>query len=401
MKITDVYVRRISSAYEGKLEAYSDTCIVNATDIYPDFVRSSAAARVKITPVPDGKGGMKITHDFLYIETDEGITGVVGPLTFPGITYYIVNSVKHTLMGQDPMRIDYLWDIMYRVAADQGAGDMFRAISHAEAALWDIKCKKLGVPLYELLGGKIRNGAPMYTNTAGLPHSDEVLLPILKTQMDNGAPGCKIYSKYGPAQGIEGIRETRKTLEKVRDCIGPDKFIAVEAVCCWDYEYSMKFAEMTRDLDIEWLEEPCLVDRMEDYAALRKNSGCRISGGEHSINRWAFREMLEMGACDIYQPEPMWSGGIGETMRIINLISAFNRKVYLHSCIPNINAHIMVATNPDVVPMTEYLLTINAASQFFLEHVSEPVNGNIIPPEVPGVGCDINEAKVQSEEKIS
>ena len=400
MKITDVYIRRISSKYEGELKAYSDSCIVNATDIYPDFVRHASASRVKITPVPDENRGLKITHDFLYIDTDEGISGVVGPLTFPGITYSIINSLKYVLLGQDPMRINYLWSIMYRVAADQGAGDMVRAISHAEAALWDIKCKKLNLPLYELLGGKFREGAPMYTNTAGLPHEDEILLPILKAQMEDGAPGCKIYSKYGPAEGTEGIRKTRKTLEAVRDCIGPDKFIAVEAVCCWDYDYTMKFADMTRDLNLEWLEEPCLVDRMDEYAALRRNCGVKISGGEHSIYRWPFRDMLEKGACDIYQPDPVWSGGIGEVMRIIDLVGTYNRKVYQHSAIPNINAHMMVATSPAIVPMTEYLLTINTASQYFLKYISEPVNGNIVPPDVPGVGCDIDEAKVQTEEKI-
>lgn len=395
MKITKVYIKRLTSHYDGPVEAYSDTCIVNATDVYPDFVRHSAASRVAITPVPDENGGLRITQDFLYVETDEGITGVVGPITFPGITYYLLNHVKHTLIGQDPMRIGYLRDIMYRIGLEQTAGDLTRAVSHADIALWDIKAKKLGVPLYELLGGKVRDGAPEYTNTAGLPHDENVLLPILKEHTDAGSPGVKIYSKYGPLQGKKGIQETRKTLEKVRECIGPDKFIAVEAVCCWDYEYTMELAKAIYDLDIAWIEEPCLPECMDEYAKLKKHCSIAISGGEHDTSRWKFKAMMEMDACDIYQPEPAWGGGISETMSIINLASAFNKKIYLHQCIPNVNAHIMSATSPVVVPMTEYLLTINEASQYFLKYPSRPKNGKLYPPEVNGIGCDIDENKVE------
>ena len=131
MKITDIKIRRLSCRYTGPSEAYTDTCIVNATDIYPDFRRHSAAARVTITPVKDAGGEMRLTQDFLQIDTDQGISGVVGPITFPGITYYLLNHVKHTLTGQDPMRIDYLKDIMYRISLDQTAGDLTRAVSHA------------------------------------------------------------------------------------------------------------------------------------------------------------------------------------------------------------------------------------------------------------------------------
>ena len=74
--------------------------------------------------------------------------------------------------------------------------------------------------------------------------------------------------------------------------------------------------------------------------------------------------------------------------------------MYLHQCIPNVNAHIMAATNPAVVPMTEYLLTINEASQYFLQYPSRPQNGKIYPPEVVGVGCDVDESKVENSEII-
>ena len=156
MKITDLKIRRVSCHYTGTLTDYVDTSIVNATDIYADFKRHAAAARVTITPAKAADDKMYLSQDFLQIDTDEGITGLVGPIMFPGISYYLLNHVKYTLLGQDPMRIDYLKDIMYRVSLDQNAGDLTRAISHAEAALWDIKCKALGVPLYELLGGKMR-----------------------------------------------------------------------------------------------------------------------------------------------------------------------------------------------------------------------------------------------------
>ena len=299
------------------------------------------------------------------------------------------------------MRIDYLKDIMYRVSLDQNAGDLTRAISHAEVALWDIKCKVLGVPLYELLGGKMRQSAPAYVNTAGLSHGGTVLLPILKKHIDAGAPGVKIYSKYGPHQGLAGIEETRKTLEMVRSSIGDTPFIALEAVCCWDYEYTMELAKSIAHIGIAWLEEPCLPDRMDEYARLRNNCPIPISAGEHSVNRWEFKRMMDLGAADIYQPEPMWCGGIGEANRIIDLASAYSRKVYLHNCCPNVVAHMMVSSAPDVCPMAEYLLNVNEAAQYFLQYPSKPVGGELAPPEVPGIGCDIDMSKVESEEFLS
>ena len=397
MKITDVRVRRLSCAYNEPLDVYSDTAIVNATDIYPDFRRHAAAARVTITPVKGPDGALTLTQDYLQIDTDAGISGVVGPITFPGITYYLLNHIKYTLLGQDPMRITYLSDILYRIGLDQTAGDMTRAASHAEAALWDIKCKYLNVPLYELLGGKVRERAPAYVNTAGLPHTDEVLLPIVRQHTQDGAPGVKIYAKYGPREGTAGIRATKATLEKVREAVGPDAFIALEAVCCWDYTYALELARAIEPIGIAWLEEPCLPDRMDEYARLRKVCPIPISAGEHSVRRWQFRDMMDKGAADIYQPEPMWCGGIGEAMSIIDLAGCHNRLIYIHSCIPNVDNHILIASNPTVCPMTEYLLTINRAAQYFLKYPSEPVHGMVAPPETPGIGCDIDESKVEHE----
>lgn len=397
MIITDIRIRRISCRYKGPVEAYADTCIVNATDIYPDFKRHKAASRVTITPVKVPDGGLTLAQDFLQIDTDAGISGIVGPITTPGTNYFLLNHIKYTLLEQDPMRISYLADIMYRIGLDQSAGDYTKAVSHAEAALWDIKCKYYNIPLYELLGGKVRADAPAYANTAGLPHTDEVLLPIIKKHVEDGATGVKIYSKYGPLQGRAGIEATCETLEKVRQYIGTEPFIAVEAVCCWDYQYTMALAKRIEHIDIAWLEEPCLPDRMDEYAKLRQNCGIRISAGEHSVGRWQFRDMMEKGAADIYQPEPLWCGGIGEAMRIIDLASCFNSLIYLHSCIPNVDNHIMVATSSVVCPMTEYLLTINEAAQYFLKYPSFPVHGRVAPPEVPGIGCNIDESKVEQE----
>lgn len=397
MVITDVKVRRLTSAYTEPMQVYSDTCIVNATDIYPGFCRHASAARVTITPTRNESGQLTITQDFLVVETDAGITGTVGPITFPGITYYLLNSVKYTLLGQDPMRTEYLHDILYRVALDQGAGDMTRAISHADAALWDIKARALGVPLYQLLGGRVQDRVAVYANTASLPHTREVFGEILLEQKRQKARGVKVYSQFGPAQGKKGIEQTYETLKFARETLGDDIFLSLEAVCCWDYDYTMQLAKKLEPLDIAWLEEPCLPDRMDEYARLKRNCPISISAGEHSAGRWSFRQMFKMDAADIYQPEPMWMGGVTEAMNTISLASAFNVKIYLHSCIPNIGAHIMAASSPAACPMTEYLLTINTASQFFLKYPSLPEEGTIGVPEAPGVGCDIDESKIGSE----
>ena len=401
MKITDIYIRRISAECSTSgIRAFSDTSIVTATDIYPDYVRHSSAARVVVTPFPDKDGRLVVTHDYLMIETDEGITGIVGPVTFPGVSYYILNSIKYTLMGQDPMRIEYLQDLMYRVGLDNGMGDYERAMSHAEAALWDIKCKKLGVPLYELLGGKVRDCAPVYENIACVPHNEE-MVRITKEFAEEGILGVKIYSKYGPAQGKSGIRKTREILEKVRTGAGKDTLIALEGICCWNYEYALELGKAIADLDIAWLEEPSLPDRMDDYAQLVKNCPVPISAGEHSIRKWGFRKMMEMKAVNIYQPEATWDGGILETMKIITLAEAFNCKVYPHGCVPNLGAHIMAATSPEVCPMTEYILNINDAAQYFMKYPTKPVHGMVMPPEVPGIGCDIDESKVEKSEILA
>lgn len=165
MKIVDIKVRQSESIIEDTETLFEDSLVVSPTDIFPWFNRPKG--RIGVVPYPIENGVFRITHNYLQIDTDEGLSGVAGPISNPAPAFYLLTQLKPVLLGQDPLSTEYLWEIMYRIALDGRKGENMHAIGYADIALWDIKAKWLGLPLHRLLGGPVQKRILAYANTAG------------------------------------------------------------------------------------------------------------------------------------------------------------------------------------------------------------------------------------------
>lgn len=394
MKITDVRIRTLVGVEESPEMIYDNRKVVRVapTDIHLGYQKKKG--HISVTHVPQPDGTCRITHNFLLIETDDGITGTVGPISNPIPPMYILTYLKPILVGQDPWDAERLWDIMYRSCINGRKGENMQAISYVDCALWDIRAKACGLPLYKLLGGKVQQKVRAYTNTAGYPQDKESIVSAVKALTGQGYTAIKWGVSYGPAAGDEGMRKTVDTVRLLRETAGPDVMLMLDAWSSWDVPYTLRIAERLKEFDLAWIEEPVMADMADSYSYLNTRCPIPISGGEHEYTRWGFKSLLDKDACAIYQPDPAWSGGISEVNRILSLISSYDRRASIHNSLPALGAHMSCAHPSSVIPLAEYLMLVGEASQYFLKTPCRPENGYFTPPEVPGIGLDIDEDKV-------
>jgi L-rhamnonate dehydratase len=146
-----------------------------------------------------------------------------------------------------------------------------------------------------------------------------------------------------------------------------------------------------------WIEEPALPDKADIVAQIRRAVPFPVANGEHEYTRWGFRQLLEIGAQDVLQPDIYWAGGISETVKIATLASTYDVTVIPHGHSTHATAHLSAALPPNLCFIQEYLVKWNAIHQFFLKHKLEPENGVIALPTAPGLGLEIDEAVVEEE----
>ena len=147
---------------------------------------------------------------------------------------------------------------------------------------------------------------------------------------EQGYWGQKWFFRHGPGEGKAGLRKNLALLEAARAGAGPDCEIMLDAWNSWTVPYTLDFAAEATRWSPYWLEEPVLPDMVEDMAELTRRSPIRIAGGEHEYTRWGFLDLFQRRALNIVQADPMWCGGVTETMAICTLASAFGKTVIPH-----------------------------------------------------------------------
>ena len=401
MKITDVKIRFVEGVMPPE-ERSLDMRLRNAVhylptnnhyDITPtNATRGGAAAA----------GGSKQIGAFLYIETDEGITGVAGSIMYPDIVGAIIKGgYRGFLIGEDPLNIERIWDVLYRRDLYNHAGYNILALSTVDIALWDIRCKKAGMPLWQMAGGATQRTLPAYANCVGGAYKEDgsgfdldEVARLTQWCVDNGFTGSKWYPHRGPADGQKGIDEIYEMFKIIREVAGPDFKLLLDVWSSWDVYYTLRVAEKLAKLDFYWIEEPIMPKNVDGYATLNRKSPVSISAGENIVTRWSIKEYLDKDALEIYQPDPVWCGGVSECLKIMNLITMYSKRIALHAaCVP-ISTQLAATCANNVHPICEYLLYISPGGQFFYKNQFVPINGDLHLPDAPGAGLDIDENKV-------
>lgn len=343
---------------------------------------------------------------FVKISTDEGIDGWGEPILEGKAT--VVEEAVHvfarTLIGKDPMNIEHLWQIMYRGGFYRGGAVLMSAISGIEQALWDIKGKKLGVPVWQLLGGRCRDRIRMYAHIA--PGEENASLERVKKlaakRVKAGFRSLKMPMET-PVRHIDTMEKVEKYVQKfasVREAAGKDIDIAID----FHGRISPAMAPILfRELEPffpMFIEEPVLPENVDVMADLAKKTTIPIATGERLFTTWGFREVVEKQAARVLQPDLCHCGGILQAFKIAAMGADYYCSVAPHnplgpialaSCL-QLDACIWNFTAQEHPTLEE---GYDLGKGIFKEPF-EIIDGYINVPEKPGLGFEVNEEAVQA-----
>lgn len=335
------------------------------------------------------------------IETDTGLTGTgMTAITEEEVIGSIVNDVAaHALIGADPMRHEQLWEKLYWLLTPRGqSGYASHAMSAIDLALWDIKGQTLGEPCWRLLGGA-RSEVPVYA-TFGFAFFDRDELAAAarnwvdkgfrRLKMTVGHHGLQRRDEPRPLAGI--IAEDVQRIRAVREAVGPEVEIYIDANCSLDYFHALSLARQVEPLGITFFEEPVTQNDIPNLVKLRAKSPIPLAAGQNEGLASRFRDMLVAQAVDVVQPNACITGGFTQCMRIAGMAAAFNTRFANGGAWPHHNMHLHAGlANGSLV---EYHSVAVDCCKLVFDGLPEPENGILKLPDLPGLGFTPNRERI-------
>jgi len=268
------------------------------------------------------------------------------------------------------------------------------AISVIDCALWYLKGKAWDQPVYRLLGGPTRAEVPAYASMLGFSTEPAEAVATALDYREQGYTAQKWFFRYGLGDGSEGFARNVALAQALREALGPHYPLMFDAYMGWDLPYATEMVRALEPLRPAWVEEPIPPERVASLRQIRQAAAVPLATGEHVYTRWQAKELLANQALDVLQVDPDWTGGISELVKVCALSSAFDTPVIAHghSLLPAL--HVAAAQSPQTVPMVEYLIRYQETKQFFHTPIVRPQAGLVRPPELPGLGIVLDEAKI-------
>jgi len=332
------------------------------------------------------------------IETDGGLTGwgeCYGPAR---MTAAVVEAVAPWLIGEDPLRIDFLWQMIYARLRDHGQkGVVIQGLSGIDIALWDIKGRHFGVPCYQLLGGGLRTEIKAYATGLYRRKGGD---PIKYLAEEAAAYAADGFSAMKLKVGF-GVDEDALTTRAVREAIGSKVALMVDANHAFDAVAAIRLGRMIEQYDIGWFEEPVPPEDIAGYRAVKDAIAIPVAGGECEFTRFGFRDILASHAIDIIQPDTCAAGGLSECKKIADMAEAFGVRYNPHvwgTGIAIAASLQLLAVLPSqtptslapLEPMLEFDRTEHPIRQALLIQPIEHVRGVVRVPDAPGLGIEID-----------
>ena len=331
---------------------------------------------------------------FVKVETDEGIHG-----WGEGTTWWqnanvknIVHALEERLVGLDPAPIDHLWRFMYDFNPWRGSAAHNSAVSAIDHALWDIKGKALGVPVYSLLGGPVRDRVRAYT------HAQEPEQAMRLVGQGFNALKTAGWTYEEGVQEKEVVSRLEGRLAALREAVGPEVDLMIDNACRSRPSVAAKQLRVAEKYDPLFFEEPVPTDNLDVMAHLRRqNIGVDLAAGERIFTRWGFKDMIERQLVDVVQPDISHAGGISELRKIAAAAETYQILVAPH------NSSGPVATAASVhldTAIPNFLIQEYAIAQPMFDQVQQepfhPVDGYFQLPTAPGLGVELDEEFIAS-----
>ncbi|MFQ6095298.1 MAG: mandelate racemase/muconate lactonizing enzyme family protein [Candidatus Bathyarchaeia archaeon] len=360
MKITDVKVRRFEFPKIAPVKEYSNGIL---------------------TYRRGGKGRLTI----MEIETDEDVKGI----GFGEIR----EALKNQILGEDPLNVERIWQKMFMAWRKPVAkGEAIRDLGAVDIAIWDLIGKITKQPIYKLLGG-YRSRVPAYA-AGGYYEEGKTIRDLVKEMVGYVEEG---YKHVKMKVGRLSIEKDVERVRAVREAIGDDIALMVDANNAYNAYQAIKFARAVEKYEPYWFEEPVRPDDIEGSAEVKRTTDIPIASGENEFTRWGFRDLLEKRAVDIIQPDPIETGGYTELRKIAAMASAYHVPLSPHGRAKYVvGAHAVAAFENGLIVEsfakcnpTRMAAAISAID--FYEKTVEVKDGYIDLPDRPGLGIEINE----------
>lgn len=335
---------------------------------------------------------------FVKLETDEGISGIgEGTLEYKeNALLGAIEDIKRVLIGQDPREVERISHELYRDSYWRVGPVLQSAVSAVNMAMWDIKAKAAGVPVYEMLGGKVRDGVRMYANAwfAGAKTADEFAAAAVKAK-NMGVTALK-WDPFGKAYMYmenSDFRRSIEIVEAVRGAVGNDVDLLIEGHGRFDIATGIKIANALKPFDPYFFEEPTPPDCLDALAQVHNSSPVPIAAGERLYSLTQMRDFLERGCADFVQPDISHCGGISAVKKMAALCEAHYVALAPHNPSgPVANAATLhIAASTQGFRILEICLTdVSWRKELTNERVVFD-KGNILIPTGVGLGLEINE----------
>lgn len=324
------------------------------------------------------------------VHTESGMTGIGwlgGTASSRPHTVFrpLVEHFRTALVGENPFNYQRIWDSMWEPKIVGRRGMTTHVISAIDIALWDLLGKLTGQPLYRLLGG-YRDRIPAYI-AGGYYEEDKGIQGLVDEMEQNLALGAKaVKIKVG---GVP-MREDAERVRAVRETIGPDVKLMIDANNAYSASEAITFAKMVEEYDIYWFEEPVHVDDYRGSARVAKATPIPIATGENEYTRYGFRDLIEYEAVDILTPDAQLLGGVTEFMKVAALAETYNLPVAPHGA-QEIHVHLACAL-PGALILEVYRDTVDPfRNELFVEPLRLDEDGCVRAPDKPGLGVSLNE----------
>lgn len=308
-----------------------------------------------------------------------------------------VEFLAPLVQGEDPLQVERIWNKMHLRALDYARrGVLVAAISAIDIALWDLRGKLLGQPVSTLLGGRRRERVKVYATGMYFIETDDLTGKLVDEAQLYASQGFRaLKMKVGL-----GLETDVKHVRAVRQAIGSDLQLMVDANHAYSLSEALSFARRIEELDISFFEEPVSPEDYEGYRELRRRISIPVAGGECEYLLAGFRHLLSNRCVDIAQPDICGAGGLTEAKRIVALASAFHTNVIPHSWGTGIAfaAGLHLVSTLDPIPgrlrRPAALLEMDRSENALRDNLTIPrfraVAGQVAVPSAPGLGVDVD-----------
>ncbi len=333
---------------------------------------------------------------FLKIQTDEGVHGI-GEASLAGRNTAVIETLQThlqpLLIGQDPTRIEHIWQDIFRGTFWRGGPVLQSALAGIDIALWDLNGKALGAPVHRLLGGLCRERVKLYRHVGG--DSPEELVEQAQRLLSEGWTVFRICP-VGPERGIfdatEGTREAVTYFEALRKGIGDEPEVILEVHTRMTPAQAIGLCNAVAPFRPMYVEDPIRPENPASYALLRQHTNVPLGTGEQLTDKWAFRELIEQDLIDYLRVDICHAGGITEGKKIAAMGEVHYQELALHYTASWVSATAMMHLNAAVPNCA--VQEFNPPAEWVSEVVLHPPKveqGHLIPGDTPGLGIDLDE----------